>query len=139
MSTINIYEFDINIRYPVKNLIITVVSSSIAGSSIFYVRKLYKSLINDTYNFGKEVRWPQRSGTFAFYFFRPIFSAVFSLVVFSAWIVSLNISQSNDLELSWYSNFVVYPMGFFSGFAAGKLLNWFEDRGISPLNPVAKK
>ncbi|MDH4411657.1 MAG: hypothetical protein QE484_00010 [Rhizobium sp.] len=108
--------------------VIVLASSSLAGSSTFYTRKLYKSAINTYYNFeesrGKSV---QRIGTIAFFLFRPLYGLIFAIVSYALWRASISAStnsaaQTNDLM------FVVITIGFFSGFSAGKLVEKFEER-----------
>lgn len=108
--------------------VITLVSSSLAGSTIFYTRKLYKSAINTNYNFEhSEQKSIQRIGTIAFFLFRPLYGLIFAIVSYSLWKASISAStnlqpQNNDLM------FVVITIGFFSGFSAGKLVEKFEER-----------
>jgi len=116
-----------------ENAVITLLSASLCGSTIFYSRKLYKALINKSYDFlEKNVLTPPRVGTIFFFLLRPAFGAVFSIVVFSLWRASVQASTGSTSTAQDYI-FIIIPIGFFAGFSAGKLLEQFESRSVNDL------
>lgn len=113
---------------------------SMVGTSVFYVRKLYKAAINDTYTFStvsedgkKEAVRLRRAGTLAFFIFRPLFGIAFSVVVYSLWRLSLSASGSADAKLTEGFLYTTLSLGFISGFLAGRLLTMFEGYGTRRL------
>jgi hypothetical protein len=113
--------------------IISVIAASISGSTIFYSRKLYKASINSSYEFIADNKIsPARVGTFFFFVLRPIFGAVFSIVVYALWRASVHASTSGGDTPKEFI-FIVIPIGFFAGFSAGRLLEQFEEKSISDL------
>jgi hypothetical protein len=108
--------------------VIILASSSLAGSSIFYTRKLYKSAINTDYTFDKiKEKSIQRIGTIAFFLFRPLYGLVFAIVSYALWKASISASTNSASQTSDLM-FVIITIGFFSGFSAGKLVEKFEER-----------
>lgn len=110
-----------------------VISASICGATIFYSRKLYKASINNSYEFlpNNEIS-PSRIGTIFFFILRPIFGAVFSMVVYALWRASVHASTEGGGTPREFI-FVVIPIGFFAGFSAGRLIEQFEDKSVSDL------
>ena len=116
---------------------------SIVGSSIFYVRKLYKALINDSYTFiiTTASDYPidartKRIGTLAYFVFRPIFGMAFSIVVYSLWRLSLSASGVEGVKPSAGFLYTTISLGFISGFLAGRLLTMLEGYGSRRLGGI---
>ena len=121
--------------------ILDCVCMSMVGSSIYYVRKLYKASINDTYTFTGEGSSSvpknvglQRVGTLAFFIFRPVFGVAFAVVVYSLWRLSLSASGGHDIKLTEGFMYTTVSLGFISGFLAGRLLTMLEGYGTRRLN-----
>lgn len=111
----------------------SVISASISGSTIFYSRKLYKAAINSSYQFLSDNNFPPaRVGTLFFFILRPIFGAVFALIVYALWRASVHASTEGGSTPKEFI-FVVIPIGFLSGFSAGRLIEKFEDRSVNDL------
>lgn len=127
---------------PAANLAVFYCASmSLVGTSVFYVRKLYKALINDTYSFGVEEAGAQfggvslrRLGTISYFVFRPLFGVAFSVVVYSLWRLSLSASGIAQAKLTEGFLFTTISLGFLSGFLAGRLLNMLEGYGTRRLS-----
>lgn len=106
---------------------------SLVGSGIFYVRKLYKAMINESYTLIQE-SWAEQSsqtklkrlGTLAFFLFRPIFGVAFSVLVYSLWRLSLSASGTNEVQPTLGFLYTTISLGFVSGFLAGRMLGMLE-------------
>lgn len=110
------------------------------GSSIYYIRKMYKSCI------GKKISIPgdnqsdkyQEIGTIIYFIIRPIFALGFSILI----VVGLNaglLSMTHNL-VSPSQGFVQVCMfiSFFCGFSSGKFIETLEKKGRSLLPSLFK-
>lgn len=128
-----------NVQFDAKSTIYTILSSSLCGSAIFYSRKAYKAAINRSYKFleNNEIT-PERIGTIAFFLLRPLFGVAFALVTYSIWKASVSATVTGGTSPSDII-FVTIPIGFFSGFSAGKIIEQFEERKVRhPINMEAE-
>jgi hypothetical protein len=104
------------------------VATSLVGSSIFYLRKLYKACISDDYTF-EHGPWQNHIGTFFYFALRPAFAAAFAAIAYLLlkWTVVTSVSGFNGLS---YSHFILSGVeGFFVGFLAGKVLGRLKHVG----------
>jgi hypothetical protein len=118
-------------------------SMALAGSSVFYVRKLYQACINNSYTFYDESEGGltasgrvKRLGTFAYFLFRPLFGIAFSFVIYSLWRLSITASGASDLEPQDGFLYVTISLGFLSGFLAGRVLAMLEGYGSHKLGSI---
>lgn len=108
-----------------------VLASSFSGSTIFYSRKLYKAAISGSFNFLQSNLFTvSRLGTIFYFLLRPLFGSVFSIVVYSIWRSSVQVSTQGGATPNELI-FLVIPIGFFAGFSAGRVLEQFESKPIS--------
>lgn len=105
---------------------------SLTGSSIYYIRKLYKSCINEEIE-DKADKILSKLGSAIYYFARPLFSVGFALIIVIA-IKSGHalVSTSNDLDSEAFLYTCMF-FAFFSGFAAGRFIKYLEGRAESIL------
>lgn len=113
------------------------IGTSLFGSSMFYLRKLYKSCINLEFNepISNEDQIRQ-TGIKAYYYLRPIFSIVFSLLVQITQIINVNIVTVSDTTLSIGYLYMTMFLSFFAGFASGDLITYFESKGPNIITRV---
>lgn len=104
--------------------------TALLGSSIFYLRKLYKASIN------KEMTTPtsedekiRELGVYTYYFLRPIFALGFSILIHIALKASVHIITVKETRLTEGFVYLMMFLSFFAGFAAGDLITYFESRG----------
>ncbi|MCR6672731.1 hypothetical protein [Devosia ginsengisoli] len=104
--------------------------SAVCGASIYYARKLYKAGINQEYNFRVSGLDVSRISTLAYYVIRVPVSALVALVVFALWHLSVNLASEGTVTTAISSKYLFLVMGFFSGFSAGKFIEFFEKEGF---------
>ena len=103
--------------------------SAALGSSVFYMRKLYKLCISD------ELSIPQCAGTrewgtMLYFVTRPLFACAFAfLLVISLKAENHFVSPSGSIEST---NFIYISMfvSFLAGFSAGKMITFLERKGV---------
>lgn len=101
--------------------------SALLGSTIFYLRKLYKaSLNNELSNPQNEADYFKQLGIFSYYFFRPVFSLVFSLLIHIVLKSSVHIVTVNETKLGEGFIYLLMFLSFFGGFASGDLLDFID-------------
>ncbi|MBB6307331.1 hypothetical protein [Xanthobacter tagetidis] len=107
------------------------VFSSFCGSTIFYSRKLYKAGINYEYNFHPDGFTIERISTIAFFILRIPSSAIFSIILYAIWRLTISVSGENSFQFTTSLKYLLISMGFFSGFSAGRIIAYFEKDGFS--------
>jgi hypothetical protein len=113
---------------------IVAMTMSLVGSSLFYSRKLYKACIDGTYTFAPQASWDTAViGTLAFFALRPVFGAGLALLMYFLWKSAL-LASVNEATLTSSHFYISGAIGFFSGFLAGRVIERFEDRGLSELD-----
>lgn len=117
--------------------IIGAFGTALIGSSVFYVRKLYKSCIN------VEMSIPQTHednireiGVFAYYLLRPIFSMVFSLIIHISLKAAVSIITVKESVLDNGMVYLCMLLSFFGGFAAGDFITLIEKRSSKILEKI---
>ena len=116
-----------------EKIVVAIVGSlsmAAVGSAIFYIRKLYKALIQG--KISKIVKNKLRSiGTIIYLIIRPIFSLGFSILV----VVGVNAGMLSmvDQNIELNEGFVNVCMfiSFFCGFSSGNFIKSLEKRGTS--------
>lgn len=104
------------------------VLTGVLGASVYYIRKIYKQCIRGEIEVAEQVGL-REVGAFAYFVFRPPFAAAFSILAVLA-------MKGGNKFISLGANFepetFVYSclfIGFFCGFAAGRVLTVIERRG----------
>lgn len=101
--------------------------TALLGSTIFYMRKLYKSAINDIVTepiTAKEKT--NETGLFFYYLLRPIFAIVFSVLIHIGLKASVAIVTVEESELDVGMVYLTMLLSFFIGFAAGDVITKLE-------------
>ena len=101
--------------------------TALLGSSIFYMRKLYKSAINDSLTEPSTKKEKiNETGLFFYYFLRPVFAVVFSLLIHIGLKASVAIVTVKESELDSGMIYLTMIISFFIGFSAGDVLTKLE-------------
>lgn len=108
------------------------VGSATLGSSIFYTRKLYKSLINGNLQMEPNEELEKlKLGTFMYLFARPFFSIGLALLILLAMIASTYMMFTTEVKLSTGFQYLAMFLSFFGGFSTGSFLPKLESKGDS--------
>jgi hypothetical protein len=106
------------------------IGMALVGSTIYYLRKLYKELISDTLEVsnsaGSESR---RLGLFVYFATRPLFAIGFSLLAYAAISGGISASVKGNFQTSSGLLHIVMVISFICGFLAGNVLKQLEDFG----------
>lgn len=120
---IYVYSNEINIF---TNAIINSIYSSLMGSTIYYIRKIYKASIQEKINQPNESNKNRQIGTFIYFMVRPIFSVCFGLVIIvgiNAGLLAISVeSQSFNANYIFICCFIT----FYTGFSSGKFIKYLE-------------
>jgi len=102
---------------------------SLVGSTVFYLRKLYKSSIK------KYVSIPQTDdekiravGVFVYFFLRPWFAIVFSLLILVILKSSIHSVTTKETQFNEGLIYLMMIISFFVGFAAGDVIIYLESK-----------
>ncbi len=113
---------------------------ALIGSTIFYLRKLYKSCINiefsepiDDDDSKKEI------GVYYYYYLRPYFSIGFSIFIHVTLKASVAIISVKESVLSNGFIYLVMFFSFFGGFASGDLLTLIEAKSKDVVSKLVKE
>ena len=114
-----------------RNAIFGSLGISAVGSSVYYIRKMYKTCIKQNVckpndNQGAKYR---EIGTQIYFVIRPIFALGFSVLVvvgLSSGLITITVKSK---ELSHGFVFVCMFLSFFCGFSSGRFINVLESRG----------
>lgn len=101
--------------------------TALIGSSIFYLRKLYKASINNEMTTpANEDERIRELGIYTYYLLRPIFALGFSLLIHITLKSGVHIITVKETRLG--ENFIYLTMflSFFAGFAAGDLITYIQ-------------
>jgi len=117
-----------------RNTILSSIYISILGASVFYIRKLYKACINADLANPETYQDKIRQLGVSFYFFlRPIFASIFSIVILFALKSGAGImTASKSLTTDFF--YVAILICFFVGYSAGDFIDRFELIGKSLSN-----
>lgn len=112
--------------------ILATVGSALAGSSIFYSRRLYRSAM--AIGHGNPVELFERLREMGYYFFyllRPLYAVVFALVglVIVKFVLGILTGSHISTGLVYLMNFIGFIIGYFSS----RLLNLFEKSSTEEL------
>lgn len=103
--------------------------TALTGSSIFYLRKLYKASIN------KEMTPPKNEdekirelGIYAYYYLRPLFAIGFSILIHIALKSGVQIITVKETMLDEGFIYLTMFLSFFAGTASGDILTYIESK-----------
>ncbi|WP_290459763.1 hypothetical protein [Romboutsia ilealis] len=117
-STINFY----NLAF------IGSISSSLLGSSVSYIRKIYKMSLGNHFS-NSQASYSENFGSMLYFIYRPIFAIIFSLIIFLAIKIGIIPILNIDSQISSSTVDICMFISFFVGLNAGKLLNVLEKGG----------
>lgn len=119
-----------SVKYELNITLISLIGgfgTALLGSTIFYMRKLYKSAINNTLTEPTtDKEKTNETGLFFYYFLRPIFAVAFSLLVHIGLKASVAIVTVKESELDIGMVYLTMLISFFIGFAAGDVITKLE-------------
>ena len=110
------------------------------GSSVFYIRKLYKSVLSDllTTDGNGDSQWLMKAmATFVYFFARPLFSVAFSLLLVIGVKSGLILSGGAQNELGYGFVQLTMFLSFFVGFLSGRFVRQLEEWGGRILDRVS--
>lgn len=101
--------------------------TALLGSTMYYLRKIYKSCINaEMESPNTEEDKIRQIGVLSYYYLRPLFAIIFSLIFHIALKESVNLVALEETSLSYSFIYLMAFLSFFAGFASGDLITYFE-------------
>ena len=118
LITIIVFVYSSSSQYNVtRNSIFGAIGSALIGSTIFYIRKLYKGLLSESI---------KNIGVLVYFIFRPIFSICFSLFILVGMRLSVSFIQITEQNLNVNYVFLGMMLSFIAGFGAGDIITLLE-------------
>ncbi len=113
---------------------------ALGGSAIYYTRKLYKSCFQDSkLEIIKTGYYKEKLATMVYFVSRPIFSAIFAILLIIGMKSGIIFSSENKVDLSERFVYLVMFLSFFLGFLSGKFINKLENNGTKYLDRSLKE
>lgn len=122
----------------VESAVMGSIGMSCLGSSIFYIRKLYKTCIRSELMIDASVdNFLARLGTVVYYLARPLFAVGFSLLLVIGLLSGMTLVSKEGIELN--QNFVYMTMflSFYVGFLTGRFVKNLETSGNRVLKQIS--
>lgn len=120
--------------------LIGAIGMTLMGSTIFYLRKLYKSSIKNRLaapeNESDKIR---EIGLFTYYLLRPIFTVSFSILFFVILKASISMVILEDANYSFGLVYLMMVTSFFIGFAAGDMISKLENYSKEFIDKTVKR
>ncbi len=114
-------------------------ATALMGSSMFYLRKLYKSsikkLMEEPVDNDGKIR---ELGILFYYYLRPIFAICFSVLFHLALKSSIAIISVSELILDSGMIYLTMTVSFFIGFAAGDMITRIESYSKEVINKATQ-
>jgi hypothetical protein len=122
------------------NTIVGCIGITFVGSSIFYVRKLYKSCIRADISFPEgESDKLRQLGVMFYFLLRPFFSMGFTLLIVLGLKTGILVVTVKETKLDTGFIYLSMFLSFFVGFSSGYFLNLLEDTGKTILTKLFSK
>lgn len=103
------------------------IGTALLGSSIFYLRKLYKASINNLMSDPIDNNDRKRQlGVLFYYYLRPLFAIIFSILFHLSLKGSVAIISISEVILDSGMIYLTLIVSFFLGFAAGDMITKIE-------------
>ena len=126
LITIIVFVYSSSSQYDVtQNSIFGAIGSALIGSTIFYIRKLYKGLLSESIKC-QENNDIKNIGVLVYFIFRPIFSICFSLFILIGMRLSVSFIQITEQNLNVNYVFLGMMLSFIAGFGAGDIITLLE-------------
>ena len=106
------------------------------GSSIFYIRKLYKLCFKEHVTIEKDT-YLKRVGTIVYFLARPIFSLGFSILVVIGLQSGFMLTSNKPLDLNNGFVYITMFASFFVGFLSGRFIKQLESSGEKIIKKVS--
>jgi len=120
----------------VQSALIGSISIAVSASSIAYIRKLYKLCFKYSSEQENEDQLTlKRIGTVFYFFTRPVFAMLFSILI----IVGFNsgmLASSSKVELGSGFIYITMAFSFYAGFLSGDLIKKLEKSGQKKLDKI---
>lgn len=130
------WEYENKILGDMSLSIIGSASASLLGSVIYYIRKIYLIGIFNSIKSLEQITKVEKIGTILYFFIRPLFSMVMSVVI----IIGLSVGIFSFLTSAGTlnSNFINFSMviSFFLGISNGTLMDKLNTVGITFINKI---
>lgn len=129
-TLIDEFHFYDNVSILSKSILAAIFTASM-GSSIFYLRKLYKACINLDIEYSKSEEDKLRQlGVILYFVFRPIFSMCFAVVMIVFFKSGMcYIAETHVVNERFFHISIL--IAFFVGYSSGDLINKLEEKGKS--------
>jgi hypothetical protein len=113
------------------------IGTALIGSTIYYLRKIYKSCINIEIEYPKnEEDYLKEIGALSYFYLRPIFAIVFALLIHISLKAGVKIITVKEARLSEGFIYLTMFMSFFVGFSAGDFLTYIQSKGKEIIEKV---
>jgi hypothetical protein len=113
------------------------VGMALNGSSIFYIRKLYKLCFGNRLDSSVEGDiYLERLGTIVYFLARPLFSVGFALLIVIGIRSGFILAVSSPVQLNDGFVFTTMFLSFFVGFLAGRFIVNLEKKGENYLQKI---
>lgn len=133
----------VNLKLYHHYIILTLIGSfgtCLVGSSIYYIRKIYKSCIQVKFSTPEKTDQDklQRIGTIVYFVFRPIFAIGFVvLVVLAIEVGIVSMAKTVDGISEGFINVCMF-ISFFIGFSTGNFISRVEKKSDSMVSDLLK-
>lgn len=114
------------------------IGASLVGCTIFYMRKIYKSCINQVFLSPEVDQEKEEIGILVYYLLRPIFAIGFSLLIVLSLRTGFQIVTIIDEELNSGYIYLVMLLSFFAGFSSGDILNYLDKNCFDKVTSIFK-
>lgn len=105
------------------------IGTSLCGSTIFYIRKLYKSCIKlDFQEPVTESEKIQEIGVWSYFIFRPFYAVIFSILIHISLKEGVEVITMPGTKLGDGFIYLSLLLSFFGGFAVGGLITNFQTK-----------
>lgn len=109
---------------------------ALAGSTVFYHRKLYRACINLDFAIPKsEEDLIRENGIKTYFILRPLFSIVFAVLFNIIFMIGIKIS-TEEFQLKEGFIYTSLFFSFFAGFSSGDIIDKLEEKGANVVKKV---
>ena len=117
--------------------------SGILGASIYYIRKLYKSCIQNLFDENvvddKDYKYYRKIGAKMYFYIRPIVSGIFAVMLNMAILAGFNIINADISSGNNNFEFLIILLSFYVGFCNGKIIIHMDDKKDVAFNKIFRK
>lgn len=111
--------------------VLSATSFGVVGSSISYIRKIYKAAFDGRVVFiDKSIESRFWIATSLYLTFRPLFSIPISFLIAISSVLSYTASSPDNVEPTRNLVYILSASGFAAGFYSGKILSKIDEKGL---------